>query len=135
VAAAMRAFHRTLADLAPQPWTISIDGTQMCDEFLLVEVLNIRSVGPNLVFAPDASPSDGYFDVVTAQETHRKELETYFEHRLNGRDTRLARPQHRARRVSIASCTEMHIDDERVDTCALGPVSVEIAPAAITVLL
>jgi diacylglycerol kinase family enzyme len=135
VAAAMRAFHRTLVDLAPQAWTISIDGTQMCDEFLLVEVLNIRSVGPNLVFAPDASPSDGYFDVVTAQETHRKELETYFEHRLNGRDTRLALPQHRARRVSIASCTEMHIDDERVDTCALGPVSVEIAPAAITVLL
>jgi diacylglycerol kinase family enzyme len=132
---AVRAFRDTLAGLAPQPWTISIDGTQMSDEFLLVEVLNIRSVGPNLVFSPDASPSDGYFDVITAQDTHRKELETYFEHRLAARDTRLALPYKRARHVSITSCTEMHIDDERVDTCALGPISIEIAPAAITVLL
>jgi diacylglycerol kinase family enzyme len=132
---AVRAFRDTLAGLAPQPWTISIDGTQMSDEFLLAEVLNIRSIGPNLVLSPDASPSDGYFDVITAQETHRKELETYFERRLAGRDTRLALPCTRARHVSITSCAEMHIDDERVDTCALGPMSIEIAPAAITVLV
>lgn len=135
VAGAVRAFRDALADLAPQPWTISIDGTHMSDEFLLVEVLNIRSVGPNLVFAPDASPSDGYFDVITAQESHRKELETYFERRIAGHDTRLALPRQRARQVSIASCTEMHIDDERVDTCALGPISIEVARAAIAVLL
>ena len=135
VDAAVRAFRDALADLAPQPWTISIDGTQMSDEFLLVEVLNIRSVGPNLVFAPDASSSDGYFDVITAQETDRKQLETYFEHRVARRDTRLTLPRRRARHVSITSCTEMHIDDERVDTCALGPISIEIAHAAITVLI
>ena len=135
VDAAVRAFRDTLAELAPQPWTISIDGAQMTDEFLLVEVLNIRSVGPNLVFAPDASPSDGYFDVITAQETDRTQIETYFEQRLAGRDTRLALPRQRARHVSITSCTEMHIDDERIDTCALGPISIEIAHAAISVLL
>jgi diacylglycerol kinase (ATP) len=135
VAAAVRHFRQTLTDLKPQAWSISIDGRQIDDEFLLVEVLNIRSIGPNLVFGPDASPSDGYFDVITAQESHRRELETYFDRRAAGRDARLALPRHRAREVSISSCTELHIDDERVDTCALGSVAIQIRPAAIDVLV
>ena len=72
----------------------------MSDAFLLVEVLNIRSIGPNLVFAPDASPSDGYFDVILAQECHREELLTYLGHRSEGRDTRLALPRTALARLS-----------------------------------
>jgi diacylglycerol kinase (ATP) len=135
VAAAVRAFHDALVDLTPRAWTITIDGRRISDEFLLVEVLNIRSVGPNVVFAPDASPSDGYFDVILAQECHREELLTYFAHRAAGRDTRLALPRHRAREVVIAGCAELHIDDERVDARELGEISIRIDPAAITVLM
>ena len=73
--------------------------TRCPKQFLLVEVLNIRSIGPNLVFGPDASPSDGYFDVILAQECHREEMLAYLGHRAEGRDTRLALPRHRAREV------------------------------------
>jgi diacylglycerol kinase family enzyme len=134
VAAAVRTFRDALVDLEPTPWTIILDGTTISDAFLLVEVLNIRSIGPNLVFGPDADPSDGWFDVILAQERHREELLTYLGHRADGRDTRLALPRHRAREVVIASCTELHIDDERIDACELGRISVRIEPA-ITVLL
>ena len=135
VAGAVRHFRDTLTDLKPQPLSISIDGRPLADEFLLVEVLNIRSIGPNLVFGPDASPSDGYFDVITAQESHRELIETYFDHRAAGREARLDLPRHRAREVVISSCTELHVDDERVDTCALGPIAIAIRPAAIDVLI
>jgi diacylglycerol kinase (ATP) len=134
VAAAVRTFRDALVELTPQPWTITLDGKAIVDEFLLVEVLNIRSIGPNLVFGPDADPSDGYFDVILAQEHHREELLTYLEHRADGRDMRLALPRQRAREVVIASCTDLHIDDERVDACELGQISIRIEPA-ITVLL
>ena len=134
VAAAVRAFRDTLVDLEPRPWTLVLDGQAMSDVFLLVEVLNIRSIGPNLVFGPDASPSDGYFDVILAQECHREELLTYLGHRAEGRDTLLALPRHRAREVVINGCRELHIDDERVDTRELGPISIRIEPAAIHVL-
>jgi diacylglycerol kinase family enzyme len=134
VAAAIRAFRDALVDLTPRPWTIALDGRAIADEFLLVEVLNIRSIGPNLVFAPDADPSDGCFDVILAQERHREELLTYLEHRADGRDSRLALPRHRAREVVIATCTELHIDDGRIDACELGKMAIRIEPA-ITVLL
>ena len=68
-------------------------------------------------------------------ECHREKLLTYLEQRAEGRDTRLALPPYRAREVSIEHCVELHIDDERVDTCELGPMSIRIEPAAIDVLL
>ena len=135
VAAAIGAFRDALVDLQPRRWTLVLDGTQMSDQFLLVEVLNIRSVGPNLVLGPDATPFDGYFDIVMAQERHRQELLAYLADRSEGRDTRLALPCHRAREVVIDGCTELHIDDERVDTCELGMITIRIEPAAVTVLL
>ena len=134
VTAAVRTFRDALIDLAPKPWTIVLDGKEIADEFLLVEILNIRSIGPNLVFGPDADPSDGYFDVILADERHREELRTYLEHRADGRDTRLALPRYRAREVVIACCTDLHIDDEQIDACELGNISIRIEPA-ITVLL
>jgi diacylglycerol kinase (ATP) len=135
VAAAVRAFRDTLVELEPRPWTLVADGTRISDEFLLVEILNIRSIGPNLVFGPDASPSDGYFDVVMAQECHREELFTYLERRAAGEATRLELPRHRARDVAIERCMEVHVDDERVDTCELGQISIRIEPSAIAVLV
>ncbi len=56
-------------------------------------------------------------------------------HRAAGRATRLALPCHRARHVVIGRCLELHVDDERIDTCELGTMSVRIEPAAIDVLL
>lgn len=135
IAAALRIFRDTLAQLEPRPWTFMVDDRRISDAFLLVEVLNIRSIGPNLIFAPDATPTDGYFDVVIAQETHREELLTYLDRRAEGRASRLALPQYRARSVEIESCTELHIDDERVDTCELGRISFRLEPAAIEILL
>ena len=106
----IRAFSQALVDLKARPWTIALDGRTISDEFLLVEILNIRSIGPNLVFGPDTDPSDGYFDVVLAQECHREELLTYLGHRASGRDTRLSLPTHSAREVVLPAVPEMHIE-------------------------
>lgn len=135
IAVSVGAFRAALTDLDPRPWTLELDGTPMSDELLLVEVLNIRSIGPNLVFAPDADPSDGLFDVVVARQYHRGQLLTYLEHRAEGRNMRLALPRYRAREVVIEGCSELHIDDERVDASKLGKLSIRMEPAAITMLM
>ena len=135
VAAAVRAFRDALVELEPREWTFTIDGKQLSGTFLLVEALNIRSIGPNLVFAPDADPSDGYFDVMMARESDRDRLLSYLDDRAEGRTSRLLLPQYRAREVVIESCTELHIDDECVDGCPLGEVSIRIEPGAVAVLV
>lgn len=53
---------------------ISIKGS-----FLLVEVMNIPYIGPNLKFAPNADPWDGYLDLILIPENRREDLRQYLE--------------------------------------------------------
>ena len=48
-------------------------------EKLLVEVLNMPSIGPNLVLSNDADPADSWFSVVIATEQHRRVIDKYLE--------------------------------------------------------
>jgi len=52
---------------------VTVDGRDLSGEYILLEVMNIKSIGPNLFLAPAADPGDGLFDVVCltrgAQET------------------------------------------------------------------
>lgn len=135
VETAVGTFRDTLLDLQPERWTVTLDGTPMSDDFLLVEVLNIRSVGPNLEFAPDAAAGDGYFDVIVARENDREELMRYLQRRTDGQPSRLSLPHHRARQVTIEGLGDLHIDDERVNARRSGPLSIGVEPAALTVLV
>ena len=42
---------------------VFLDGRDFSGEFILLEALNIQSVGPNLCLAPDANPADGLLDL------------------------------------------------------------------------
>jgi len=63
--------------------------------------MNIRAVGPNLEWAPAASPSDGLLSVVMAREADRQALSAYIADRLAGRDARIELPSEPARCVDI----------------------------------
>jgi diacylglycerol kinase family enzyme len=134
LARAVRTYRDVLRDLTARPWRLSIDGQRTDGEFLMVEVLNIRSVGPNLVLSPGADPSDSVFDVVTAGEEHRDEIEQYLRDRSTGGSGRLALPRRRARRVEVDGWEEMHLDDQVCSGPAFSSVSVEIVPAALQLL-
>jgi diacylglycerol kinase (ATP) len=134
LASALRRYRDILATLTPTPVSLSLDGRSIQGEFLLVEVLNIRAVGPNLVLAPDADPSDGMLDVVTAGEEHRAELDRYLRQRADGRAVRLELPTRRAKVVEIAGWDEMHIDDEARLGSSIGIVSLRVDRGGLVVL-
>ena len=135
VAAAVRLFSRALKDLPAVRRTITIDGVPLTRDLLMFEVLNIRSVGPNLVFAPTASPSDGMFDVVMAGPEHRVDLLNYFESLSRDDDAEVILPHYRARDIRLDSCEELHMDGEVVDVRGLGEIEITVEPSATTVLI
>jgi diacylglycerol kinase family enzyme len=135
VARAVRGYHEVFAHLEPRRWTLTLDGTRMEDEFLVLEVLNIRSVGPNLVLFPDADPSDGYLSVVIAKEQHRKELDRYLRCLIEGGDCRVSLPRQLVRHVEIDGWEQIHLDDRLLSSPQLGTVSIDIQPAAIELLV
>jgi diacylglycerol kinase family enzyme len=67
-----------------QPWRLRLDDEEIEGDFLLVEAMNVRCIGPNLPLAPAADPSDGHLDVLLAAEEDREPLLAYAEQRLHG---------------------------------------------------
>ena len=132
---ALRTYAETLSRLQPRRWTGHVDGLPIDGEFLLVEILNIPSVGANLALAPNADPSDGAFDVVTAGEAQRGELADYLAARLAGEERALALPTRRASRVEVRGWEQMHVDDEVRKIAEAGTVTVELEAAAVQFLV
>lgn len=131
---ALRRYADALRRLEPQPWVFCVDGERRAGDFLLVEVLNARAVGPNLDLAPDTDPSDGLLTVVTARAEHRDRLAEYIEDRLSGRASRLELPAELATRVEVHSPHPMHVDDALIDA-SVTPLTIQVEPGAVTVLV
>jgi diacylglycerol kinase family enzyme len=131
---AQRTYLEVLSGLRSRPCRYELDDEAFEEELLLLEVLNIRSVGPNLVLAPGASPHDGSFTVVTAGEGHRGELERYLDARVEGLSCRLQLPARTARRLTLAALDELHIDDHVRRLRPHGEVSIRVQPGALPIL-
>jgi diacylglycerol kinase (ATP) len=131
---ASRTFRDVLTELQPHGWTLTLDGIVTTGDFLLVEILNMPSIGPNLVLARDANPSDGFFSVVIATESHRQVLAEYLEHRAAGGEEPLALTPRHARHIEIRGWSDVHVDDQVLHTGATATVTIDIEPAAIDFL-
>jgi diacylglycerol kinase family enzyme len=132
---ALRRYTQALARLRPRRWSLRLDGRPHEGDFLLVEVMNTRSVGPNLVFAPEASPFDGMFTIVTAGDSDRAALAAYIADRLAGREGRLDLASQTARCIDIVHPPVLHVDDELVQVPSRASISMRIQPGVVPVLV
>jgi diacylglycerol kinase family enzyme len=130
----VRGFLDVLEGLKPRRWTLTLDGARQEGEFLLVEALNIRSIGSNLIFA-EADPSDGWLTVVAAGEGDREQVAEYLRHRVEGWDVSADLPSRLARRVEIVSEDDLHIDDDAVEPQPGCRIVAELTPGGIQVLV
>lgn len=128
-------FRDVLAGLLPRRCAIGLDGQALDGDYLLVEVLNIPSVGPNIMLARGADPSDGAFDVVLAGEAERAQLDHYLRERVAHRPATLGLPRYRARSIELSGWDLLHADDEVRSDLRDRPITLRVVPAAIEVLV
>ena len=68
------AFRRAIKHAKPERLYVTVDGTRIEDEVVLIEILNISQVGPRLRLAPNADPGDNLLDVAYVTTEHRGSL-------------------------------------------------------------
>jgi diacylglycerol kinase family enzyme len=131
---AIAKFRAVLSKLQPRPTKLTLDGVVTSGEFLLVEVLNIRSIGPNLELSHEANPTDGLLTVVTATEKEREALDDYLKQLLGGKKAHVSLAARHVRRVDLGGWEQIHVDDEVLTLSPDAQVSIRIEPAALEVL-
>jgi diacylglycerol kinase family enzyme len=118
------------------PCSIIIDGKDYTGNYILVEVMNIRSLGPRLVLAPDADPGDGYFDVLLISERKRAQLISYIEKISAGVKARFPFKTIRGRNIQINwSGKDMHIDDQLIKKYKPALLEIKLLDAMIDFLV
>jgi diacylglycerol kinase family enzyme len=92
---------------------LALDGRDLTGEYVLLEAMNIRSIGPNLRLAPEADPGDGHLDLVLVADNEREKLQKCFSEQRPGKGAPSELTTHRGRRLHMESDEiRIHIDDD-----------------------
>ena len=113
VAQAARNFLRALDAYRPTYHHVLADGEDLSGKYLQVEVMNIRSIGPRMVLAPDADPGDGELDLLLLRDSDRRALSEYLAAVADGAAAAPRFETRRVRQVSVVwDPADGHLDDE-----------------------
>jgi diacylglycerol kinase family enzyme len=112
--AVLKMLRGRLRKLKSNELTVRLDGKDLSAEYVLLEALNVRFIGPNLKLAPEAETNDGLLDIVAVPRGKRAELHKYLAGRINGAEPSLKLRRHRGAHLQIEwETSPVHIDDMR----------------------
>lgn len=127
--AALAVLYDIVLNYEAKECKIIADGVEHSGKYLMVEVMNIRSIGPNLMLAPSADPGDGELEIVLIPETQRDKFEAFILSQINGGEEEFKFTTIRAKNIELAwGGKDLHIDDERVKLEEPAKISIEIQP-------
>ena len=99
----------------PVHWEIEVDGRDVSGQYVAVEVMNIREIGPNIPLAPEAESGDGLLDVALVPPELAGGLFAHAEGRRAGEAAdRVELPVIRGRHVKMhpGDGCPLHVDDQ-----------------------
>lgn len=113
---------------------IKADGIKIKGKFLLVELMNIKFIGPNLPFAPEADPGDAYFDLVLIPQNKKRDFLLYLDKRIKGKsepeDLNFLKTL-KVQKVSLQwKGSKLHVDDELIQDYDGKKIKIKMVPGA-----
>lgn len=127
IKAALKLLHEISLSYKPRYCRLVTDGIDHSDKFLLVEIMNTQSIGPNLVLAPYAATDDGHLDVVLVPEKDKEKFAAYILNKINGEEEAYKFPCIKAKKIEISwEGTHMHADDKVIRSEKNTEVTIEL---------
>ena len=80
---ALELFHATVLSAEAVPYKLIVNGEDRSGKYLMVETMNMKSIGPNLLMAPNADTGDGKFEVITIGENERTLLAEHIRRKMS----------------------------------------------------
>jgi diacylglycerol kinase family enzyme len=111
----LKVLHDIILTYKAKNLELEIDKIDYSGKYLMAEVMNTRSIGPNLQLAPKADPGDGEMEVVLVPDNQRAKLAMYVQNKLNGVEDPFAFNAIKAKSIHMhCDSNAIHIDDELI---------------------
>lgn len=113
---ALGVLHGIIINHPAHTYTVTIDGILHSDNYILAEIMNTPSIGPNLNLSPDSDPGDGEFEIILVSDRQREEFASYVSNKMNGIEQTFTPVLFKGRKISItAGPGAIHVDDELME--------------------
>lgn len=133
---ALKELHRILIEYEPRECELEIDGTDHSGKFILAEIMNTRSIGPNLTLAPHSDPGDGELEVILVPENQKQKFADYIAALIRGSHQTYRFHTLLGKDISISwDGSHVHIDDKVVKLEKNREVSIKIKPGVLSFLV
>ena len=133
---ALETLHEIVDESPPFNCELDIDGKTIRGQFLLVEIMNTKSIGPNLLLAPESDTGDGFLDTVIVPYDEKDRFSRFIESRLEGKDLPFDFESIPGKKIRIKSSSEfIHIDDEMIKLPKGEQVTVEMREGLLQFLI
>jgi diacylglycerol kinase (ATP) len=133
---ALEFLHDIVSIAAAVKCDVTVDGKDYSGNFLLAEVMNTRSIGPNLNLSPLGDPGDGIFEVVLISEANRDKFLNYLESKVEGEEKLTFFTMLKGKQIRIFwHGTNLHIDDERIKLKEPCEVEINLEASAFNFLV
>ena len=124
---ALELLHSIIVSYEPRHCNLKIDGVDHSGQYIMTEIMNTQSIGPNLHLAPFADPGDGMFEIVLIPETDKQKFAGFVQQRISGSDVAYDYSTLRGKEVVINwDGTHVHVDDEVIKIPKETEVKVEM---------
>jgi len=112
---ALEVLHELILSISAEKYWIRADDHIYEGKYLLLEVMNIPSIGPNLILSPGAVTDDGLFNIVCVEESQRTAFADYIQMLSKSEAVTFDWITFTAKVLTIDCESQyMHVDDELV---------------------
>jgi len=133
--AALKKLHSILLEYKPRQCHLEVDGTDHSGKFFMIEVMNIRSIGPNMMLAPQADPGDGEFEIVLVPEAHKQKFSEFLLHKLTNSEENFQFHTLKGKNIKISwDGTRIHVDDKMLKLEKETVISITVREKALKFL-
>ncbi|REA59781.1 diacylglycerol kinase [Dyadobacter luteus] len=128
--AAQAVLYDVVLNYKPRQCRIIADGSEHSGKYIMIEVINTRSIGPNLQLA-NGDPGDGEFEIVLIPAEHQQKFEQFLLSQINGGgEDEFSFTTLKAKNIRIEweDGKDIHVDDERVKSDKPVTINIEVLP-------
>lgn len=129
---ALEILHDIVLNYEARKCYIQIDDAEHSGNYLMAEVMNTRSIGPNLNLVPFADPGDGEFEIVLISESQREQFANYILNKIMGKEEPAFFNILKGKNIKINwQGVHLHVDDEYIKFDKETEIKIELQEDAV----